>query len=94
MNGYKTRIFELHTIPGGMCTSWKRKGYTIDGCFEFLWGADPGSNMHLFWQELGAVQDRQIVYVDEWTRVEWKDGTPYWTTLELLSGLGRAILKS
>ena len=43
MNGYKTHIFEMHSIPGGLCTSWKRKGYTIDGCFEFLWGAGPGS---------------------------------------------------
>jgi len=75
MNGYKTHIFEMHSIPGGLCTSWKRKGYTIDGCFEFLWGAGPGSNMYLFWQELGALQDRQIAYVDEWTRVEWNDGT-------------------
>ena len=75
MNGYRTRVFELHSIPGGMCTSWKRKGYTIDGCFELLMGAGPGSNVHLFWQELGAVQGRQIVHVDEWTRVEWKDGT-------------------
>src|SRR3989304_2375133 len=31
MNGYKTRIFELHDKPGGLCTAWKRKGYTFDG---------------------------------------------------------------
>ena len=24
MNGYKTRIFELHNTPGGLCTSWER----------------------------------------------------------------------
>ena len=30
MNGYKTTIFEMHTIPGGLCTAWKRKGYTFD----------------------------------------------------------------
>ena len=77
MNGYKTRIFELHYVPGGMCTAWKRKGYTIDGCFEYLWGAGPGSNMHLFWKELGALQDRKMVQTDEWTRVEWKDGKAF-----------------
>jgi len=25
MNGYKTRIFEMHTLSGGLCTSRKRK---------------------------------------------------------------------
>lgn len=29
MNGYKTTIFEAHTIPGGLCTAWTRKGYTF-----------------------------------------------------------------
>ncbi len=32
MNGYNTRIFEMGTGPGGVCTSWQRKGYTIDSC--------------------------------------------------------------
>jgi phytoene dehydrogenase-like protein len=26
MNGYETEIFEMNTIPGGLCTSWERKG--------------------------------------------------------------------
>ncbi len=26
MNGYNTRIFEMHNQPGGLCTSWKRNG--------------------------------------------------------------------
>lgn len=29
MNGYQTTIFEMHDKPGGLCTAWKRKGYTI-----------------------------------------------------------------
>jgi phytoene dehydrogenase-like protein len=34
MNGYDTRIFEMHKQPGGLCTSWKRGGYTFDGCIH------------------------------------------------------------
>ncbi|MCK4323768.1 MAG: NAD(P)/FAD-dependent oxidoreductase, partial [Armatimonadetes bacterium] len=34
MNGYRTTIFEMHDKPGGLCTSWKRRGYTIDGCLH------------------------------------------------------------
>ena len=25
MNGYQSTIFEMHSIPGGLCTAWKRK---------------------------------------------------------------------
>ena len=38
MNGYRTRIFEMHNLPGGLCTSWQRQGYTIDGCLAWLVG--------------------------------------------------------
>jgi len=27
INGYDTTILEMHDKPGGMCTSWTRKGY-------------------------------------------------------------------
>ena len=26
MNGYRTHIFEMHSLPGGLCTAWKRRG--------------------------------------------------------------------
>jgi phytoene dehydrogenase-like protein len=28
MNGYRTQILEMYDLPGGLCTAWKRKGYT------------------------------------------------------------------
>ncbi len=42
MNGYQTPIFELHDLPGGLCTAWKRKGYTFDGCIHYLIGSGGG----------------------------------------------------
>jgi len=74
MNGYETRIFELHDKPGGLCTSWKRKGYTIDGCIHWLVGSGPSSPFHRIWRELGAVQGREIVNYDEFVRYELPDG--------------------
>ena len=38
MNGYRSRIYELHSIPGGLCTSWRRRGYTFDGGVRYLSG--------------------------------------------------------
>lgn len=74
MNGYKTRIFELHDKPGGLCTSWKRKGYTFDGCIEWLMGSIPGTSMNHIWHELGAAQDRQFIHHDVYQQIEGSDG--------------------
>lgn len=74
MNGYETQIFELHDKPGGLCTSWKRKGYTVDGCIHWLVGTAPSSPFYRIWRELGAIQGREIVYYDEFVRYELPDG--------------------
>jgi phytoene dehydrogenase-like protein len=74
MNGYKTRIFEMHDKPGGLCTSWKRKGYTIDACIHWLVGSSPKSNMHDFWEEVGVTQRREFIYMDEYMHFETADG--------------------
>jgi phytoene dehydrogenase-like protein len=74
MNGYRTQIFEMHNKPGGLCTSWKRKGYTIDGCMNFLLGSNPGTGFYRIWEELGAVQGRKIINQAEYIRFEGDDG--------------------
>jgi len=38
MNGYEAEIHESHTIPGGLCTTWKRGCYQFDGSLEWLVG--------------------------------------------------------
>ena len=74
MNGYRTRIFEMDTKPGGLCTTWERKGYKIDGCIHWLVGSGSGTNFYRFWEELGAVQGRRMVDHEEFMRVEGKGG--------------------
>jgi phytoene dehydrogenase-like protein len=74
MNGYRTQIFELHTQPGGLCTAWKRKGYTFDGCIHHLAGSGPSSRLYRVWQELGAFQGRKLLFHDDLVRVEMPDG--------------------
>jgi phytoene dehydrogenase-like protein len=74
MNGYQTRIFELHDKPGGLCTSWTRNGYTFDGCIEWLLGSKAGTDMNRMWQELGAVQGRQFIDYAVFQRIEGNDG--------------------
>jgi phytoene dehydrogenase-like protein len=77
MNGYETQIFELHDKPGGLCTSWKRKGYTFDGCIHWLVGSKSGTGMNHMWQELGALKGKEIVNHDEFTRYKGPEGKDF-----------------
>ncbi len=74
MNGYRSQIFELHTIPGGLCTSWRRKDYVFDGSIRYLSGTDPQTKIHELWMELGLLEGRTFHYYDEFIRYEGADG--------------------
>lgn len=69
MNGYTTRIHEMHNLPGGVCTAWKRDGYTIDGCLHWLTGSAPGGSFYPVWEELGVVQTKGFVNHEEYARI-------------------------
>jgi phytoene dehydrogenase-like protein len=74
MNGYKTMVFELHTIPGGLCTAWNRKGYVFDGCLHYLFGSGKDQPFYRLWEELGAVQGREFYNHDQLMNVVGADG--------------------
>ena len=77
MNGYSTKIFEMHDKPGGLCTAWQRKGYTIDGCLHWLVGSAPGAGLHTLWQELGALQGQEIINMEQFYRIEDAGGKAF-----------------
>ena len=77
MNGFQTRVLEQHFVPGGVCTSWRRGGYTFDGCIHWLVGSKTGSSMNRIWQELGALQGRQVVDHEVFIRVEGEGGKAF-----------------
>ncbi|NWF68372.1 MAG: NAD(P)/FAD-dependent oxidoreductase [Chloroflexi bacterium] len=69
MNGYQTKIFELHSLPGGLCTAWERKDYIFDGCIHYLFGSGQGQPFYRMWEELGAVQNRPMINHSEYQRI-------------------------
>jgi len=73
MNGYRSQIFEMHTLPGGVCTGWKRKGYTFDGCMHHLVGCAPDTRIHRMWQELG-IMPRPVHFPDDLIGIESAEG--------------------
>jgi len=78
-NGYQTEIFEAHSVPGGLCTAWRRGDYVFDYCIHWLMGTKPNTGFDRIWRELGALEDEQgqpteIRNFEEFTRIELSDG--------------------
>jgi phytoene dehydrogenase-like protein len=75
--GFDTEILEMHSIPGGQCTAWKRKDYTFDYCIHWLLGTSKGA-MHKLWIETGALNpDTQIIDHREQSRYKMPDGNDF-----------------
>ncbi len=84
-NDYDAEIYEQHNLPGGLCTAWDRKGYTIDGCIHWLVGTGPGSQFNRLWREVCAIDNMEIINRDIFMSVEGSDGK----ILHLYSDLDR-----
>lgn len=86
MNGYRALILEAHSTPGGLCTSWKRGGYTFDGSLAGLAGSAPGSAIYRLWQELGVADGCRLFHGDEFGRVVGPAGEEFtiWSDADAL----------
>lgn len=62
MNGYDTEIFEMHNVPGGLCTGWKRKEYYFDGCIHWLMGTNSESEGYEMWNEIADMDKMKFVH--------------------------------
>lgn len=74
MNGYKASIFEMHDKPGGLCTAWNRKGFTFDYCIHNLAGSGKKAGLRKVWDELGALDDTDVIDHEMFVRVEGPEG--------------------
>jgi len=74
MNGYDTEIFELHNVPGGLCTAWDRGDYRFDGCVHWLLGATPANSMYRMWNELMEMKKLEMVFAEDYFVIEDKTG--------------------
>eukprot|EP00771_Trimastix_marina_P001415 gnl/Trimastix_PCT/2489.p1 GENE.gnl/Trimastix_PCT/2489~~gnl/Trimastix_PCT/2489.p1 ORF type:complete len:651 (-),score=167.98 gnl/Trimastix_PCT/2489:187-2079(-) len=68
LNGYQSEIIEMHDSVGGLCTSWKRKRYEVDGCCHFLMGSSKDTRTpaayHQVWSDLGVAEGCEFLYPD------------------------------
>jgi len=56
MNGFDTQIVEMHSVAGGQCTAWDRKGYRFDYCLHWLVGTSKGT-FHEIWKETNVINN-------------------------------------
>ena len=64
-SGIETLVLEKAANPGGVSTSWRRKGYLMEGGIHWLIGTAPENPLHEIWKETGALQENNPVYVKD-----------------------------
>jgi phytoene dehydrogenase-like protein len=73
-SGYCTTILEMHDLPGGLCTSWRRKGYLFDGSVAGLAGTSPEMPIYRLWQDLGVIGSCPLYDTEDFGSVLSPDG--------------------
>ncbi|MFX0174342.1 MAG: phytoene desaturase family protein [Candidatus Hodarchaeota archaeon] len=77
MNGFSTRIYEQHNLPGGCSTSWKRQGYNIGGSIHGLVGSSPTSPMYKIWDEIIDMEAVEFHHFKSRMNLHYRDGTGF-----------------
>lgn len=82
-SGWETLVLEKAAAPGGVSTSWKRKGYTFEGGVHWLIGASESIPLHQVWKETGALQENNPVFFKDpiYTLVDGEDRIPLYRDL-------------
>lgn len=69
--GFQSQIHEQHTIAGGECTVWRRKGFLLDNCVHWLTGTNPKTETFKVWQQVGVLGDGvEIIQHESFLQVE------------------------
>ena len=68
-NGLRTLVLEQHSIPGGYCTSFKRKPFTFDAAVHFTEGLGEGGLFYQILKDLGVQGQIQSHRLDPIYRV-------------------------
>lgn len=81
--GFDSVIYEKHSIMGGQCTGWNRKGYHIDGCIHWLTGTREGSELNDLWKNVGALDGVELIQLDRLQTYEADGSTiPLWMDID------------
>ena len=68
LNGYEAHIFEHANQPGGVSSTWQRKGYTIDGGIHFYMGYHPSGPEYPLYRVLGVADQENYLPLNNYSR--------------------------
>lgn len=72
LSGMESEIYEGHTVIGGQCTSWKRRGFHIDNCVHWMTGTSPKKEIYKVWQDVGVTgHDCPMIQHDYFLQVDY-----------------------
>jgi len=73
MNGFETTIFESHSTFGGLCTSWRRNGYTFESGLQWVLGSGKSNPFYQLWSELIDMDSIRFVHHEVRMEIEVKE---------------------
>ena len=77
LNGFDSEIIEMHSVTGGQCTAWERKGYRFDYCLHWLVGTKKGP-FNDIWKETGVLNKKvEIIDHEIHTKIFAEDGREF-----------------
>jgi phytoene dehydrogenase-like protein len=77
LNGFDPEIIEMHSVTGGQCTAWDRKGYRFDYCLHWLVGTRKGP-FNDIWKETNVLNDNvEIIDHEIHTRIFAPNGKEF-----------------
>ena len=77
LNGFDSEIIEMHSVTGGQCTAWDRKGYRFDYCLHWLVGTRKGP-FNDIWKETGVLNENvEIIDHEVHTKIFDQDGREF-----------------
>lgn len=77
LNGFDAEIIEMHSVTGGQCTAWDRKGYRFDYCLHWLVGTRKGP-FNDIWRETNVLNDNvKIIDHEIHTKLFSADGKEF-----------------
>lgn len=64
-SGLNVTVYEQHSSSGGLCTSWKRNGYTFEGAVHWLTNSSPKAPLYRLWRGTDILADDVKVFRDD-----------------------------
>ena len=84
--GFKTVIYEKHSLAGGLCSYWCRNGYMLDNCIHWLTGSCTKSALNDIWRNTHILrEDTEVLQSDFFLQAEHNGETLcLWRDMEKL----------